>query len=450
MNTFCLALVFLSLLGGAALLRRAHDRRSAAPLAAALSGAALLGALGFAAAGVWPARAAAGSPPDLLASLLLGAVTVSLFGMSLGAPRSELEGDRLASAFALAAVFAAACFAHGTRWLGVVVAVSAVPLVPRGRAVILPLIGSASMAAGLFWLAQAGEATLPIAGDAPSGALALVWIGAWMRIGLVPFHGWVPVLFERSHPAKSLLAFVANPGTVVLIRVCLGTRWMHGEAGHLFTALAAFSALYGAFLCLGQRDLLRAVGFQALASSGLVVTGLCSRETAGVAGAIVHLAASSLFLTGLTLVAWGVRARFGGAPGVAVQGVAQRARHASAAFLLFGLAAAGFPGTLCFVSEDLLLHGVIEHRPVVGTVMVLTTALSAVAMLRLFFIVFLGPPSGSGAPAGLAREVVPDLFPREKAAFGLLLAVLVGLGVSPGLAVRAAEISASMATSGPH
>lgn len=446
MSATPLILALLALLGGAVALRRASDRGTAAALASFLSGAALLGAALHLAQDALAARSGAGAPPDLLASVLLGGVTLSLFVMCLGAPRAEADGDHLSSAFALAAAFAAACFTHGTRPLAVVVALSAVPLARRGRATILPMLGSMSMTAGLLWLAQAGHGALPITGDAPSGALALVWIGAWMRIGLLPFHGWLPVLFERGYPAKAIVSFVANPGTLMLVRVCLGTRWMSGQAGHLFTALAALSALYGAFLCLGQRDLLRAVGWQALASSGLVVTGLCSREAEGITGAIVHIAASGLFLSGLTLVAWGVRARFG-AP---ISGIGQRARHASAAFLLFGLAAAGFPGTLCFVSEDLLLHGVIEHRPIVGTLLVLTTALSAIAMIRLFFRVFLGPGRAGSARPGLARELVPDLFRREKAALGLLLAVILGLGLSPWPAVRAAELSAATVGSGPH
>lgn len=447
MSAIPLVLVLLALLGGAVALRRASERGAVAAIAPVLSGAALLGAALHLAQDAVAARSGAGAPPDLLASVLLGGVTLSLFVMCLGAPRAEAFGERLSSAFALAAAFAAACFTHGTRPLAVVVALSAVPLARPGRAAILPVLGSMSMSAGLFWLAQVGHAVLPVTGDAPSGALALVWIGAWMRIGLLPFHGWLPVLFERGYPVKAILSFVANPGTLVLVRVCLGTRWMSGQAGHLFTALAALSALYGAFLCLGQRDLLRAVGWQALASSGLVVTGLCSREAEGITGAIVHIAASGLFLSGLTLVAWGVRARFGGAP---ISGIGQRARHASAAFLLFGLAAAGFPGTLCFVSEDLLLHGVIEHRPIVGTLLVLTTALSAIAMIRLFFLVFFGPGRTGSARPGLARELVPDLFRREKAALGLLLAVILGLGLSPWPAVRAAELSASIVGSGPH
>lgn len=450
MSTLALVLIFLALLGGAVWLRRAPERAAAASAATVLSGAALAGTVALLLSSAWPARGATVSPADLLVTLLLGAATLSLFVLCLGAPRSEINGDHLSRTFALAALFAATCLAHGTRALGIVVALSALPLVPRGRLAVLPVLGSASMAAGLFWLAQAGEISLPIAQDAPAGALALVWIGAWMRIGLVPFQGWLPVLFQRGYPAKSVLAYVANPGIVIMLRVCQGTGWMSGSAGQLFTALAAISAVYGAFLCLGQRDLFRAIGWQALASAGLVVTGLCSREEAGMAGALVHVAASGLFLAGLTLVAWGVRARFGGAPGVAVVGVGERARHASAAFLLFGLAAAGFPGTLCFVSEDLLLHGVIEHRPVIGTVIVVTTALSAIAMLRLYFRVFSGPPRAGRVRPGVAREPIPDLFPREKAAFGLLLAALIGFGLSPSGPIRAAQLTADVAAPGSH
>lgn len=445
MSTLTISLTFLALLGGALWLRQAPEPRRAAAAATLLSGVAAAGTLVLIAAAASGAGDLASRPGDLLVSALLGAVTTALFVMCLGAPRSDIDADRLARAFAVAAMFAAACLANGARPLAVIVVLSAVPLLPRGRLAIVPVLGSAIMAAGLLWLAHAGWSTLPLAQGAPAGPIAVVWIGAWMRLGLLPFQGWLPVLFERGYPAKSVVAFIANPALLVMLRVCTGTAWMSGPAGQLFTGLAALSALYGSFLCLGQRDLLRAIGWQALASTGLVATGICSREPEGVAGAVVHVAASSLFIAGLTLVAWTVRARFG----AAATGVGHRVRHAGAAFLLFGLAAAGFPGTLCFVSEDLLLHGVIEHRPVIGMIMALTTALSAIAMLRLYFTVLMGPSRAAPARPGLAREVIPDLFPREKAAFGVLLAALFGLGLAPAPPVRAAELVAAAGAESP-
>lgn len=437
--------LFLSLAMGGAVLHRLGDRRGAARVAPFFAGAAAVASVALVVA-TSGQNSGAAVPTSLFGSILLSAASLSLLAMSIGAPRAELDGKRLASPFALVFTFAAACLVQRTLVLAIIVALSAIPLVRRGRAVILPVVGSIVMAAGLIWLSRSGSDAIPVAPDAPSGALALVWLGAWMRAGLVPFHGWLPVLFERGYPAKAALTFAASPSVVVLCRVCLGARWMSGSAGTLFTALAALSALYGAFLCLGQKELLRAIGFQSLASTGLVVTGLCSREAAGVAGAVVHFAAASLFLTGLSLVAWGVRARFGSAR---EGGLADHARHASAAFLLFGLAAAGFPGTLCFVSEDLLLHGVIEHAPVIGTLVVITTALSAIAMIRLYFRVFLGPARPS-ARRDLAPPPIPDLFPREKAAFGILLAALIGLGVAPSPAVSAAQVSTALFAKGPH
>ncbi|MBK8251218.1 MAG: hypothetical protein IPK82_00930 [Polyangiaceae bacterium] len=322
-----------------------------------------------------------------------------------------------------------------TELLALLAALSVLPLASRGRVVVLPIVGTAFLSAGLFWLARAGVPLFRPRELAPPGAVALVLLGAWMRIGLFPFHGYVPVLFERSHPSKAAVAFVANPGMLILMRVLTESAWDLGISGKVLMVVAAISGLYAAFLCIGQSDLLRAVGFQAVASTSMIVAGLCSREEAGAFGAILHATGSGLFVTGLALVAWGVKARLGTSPGTATPGIASAAPHAAAAFLLFGLAAAGFPGTLGFVSEELLLHGVIEHHPVTGTLIVLTTALSAIAMLRLFFLVFYGAPNTRGRSAAFAPTVPIDLFPREKLAFGALLVVIFGLGVMPAPAL---------------
>ena len=94
------------------------------------------------------------------------------------------------------------------------------------------------------------------------------------------------------------------------------------------------------------------------------------------------------------------------------------------------------PGTLSFVGEDLLLHGVLESHPLVALPLLLTTAICAITLFRAFQKTFLG---GLAQEKKLLLETVEDLLPRERiAALGLFALVFVG-GLLPGPLLRVRE-----------
>jgi NADH-quinone oxidoreductase subunit M len=95
-------------------------------------------------------------------------------------------------------------------------------------------------------------------------------------------------------------------------------------------------------------------------------------------------------------------------------------------FLAMGLACTGFPGTLGFVGQELLVDGAVDVFPVMGFAIVIASALTGLAVLRMYFSLFCGRSealSHSGLRLGLTR--------REAWTFVALVIVLVGLGVAP-------------------
>ena len=95
-------------------------------------------------------------------------------------------------------------------------------------------------------------------------------------------------------------------------------------------------------------------------------------------------------------------------------------------FLCMGLACTGFPGTLGFVGQELLVGGAIDAFPVMGFAVVLESALTGLAVLRMYFSLFCGRPDAlahSGLRLGLTR--------REAWTFVALVIALIGFGVVP-------------------
>jgi NADH-quinone oxidoreductase subunit M len=95
-------------------------------------------------------------------------------------------------------------------------------------------------------------------------------------------------------------------------------------------------------------------------------------------------------------------------------------------FLAMGLACTGFPGTLGFVGQELLTNGAVDAFPVMGFAIVLASALTGLAVMRMYFSLFCGRPTvptHASVQLGLTR--------REAWTFVALVTVLIGLGVAP-------------------
>jgi NADH-quinone oxidoreductase subunit M len=95
-------------------------------------------------------------------------------------------------------------------------------------------------------------------------------------------------------------------------------------------------------------------------------------------------------------------------------------------FLAMGLACTGFPGTLGFVGQELLVDGAVDVFPVMGFAVVIASALTGLAVLRMYFSLFCGR-----SEVRLHPSLRLGLRPREAWTFVALVAVLVGLGIAP-------------------
>jgi NADH-quinone oxidoreductase subunit M len=105
------------------------------------------------------------------------------------------------------------------------------------------------------------------------------------------------------------------------------------------------------------------------------------------------------------------------------------------AFLLAGLASVGFPGTLGFVSTELLVDGAVEADLSIGLGVVLAAALNGIAVVRAYFLIFTGTRHVS--------SVSLSITPRERFAILALTLLILGGGLFPQPGVssryRAAE-----------
>lgn len=254
---------------------------------------------------------------------------------------------------------------------------------------------------------------------------------------LFPLQTFQPVLFERGHSGLAALLFVARPASYLVARVLLPLLPDVGPTAlSLVADLGLATAIWGGLLALAQRDLRRFVGALATSQSGLTLIGLASTNAEGLAGGLVYWVSSSLALSGLVLVVHMVKARTGTTDIRQLGGIAQTMPQASAMFLIVGLTAIGLPGTLGFIGEDLLVHGVLDSYPWVAAVQLIATLLNGIAFFRVYTEAFVGKSRHLKVPAGR------DLAPRERLAVAGLVVATIAFGLSPRGIVHARDLAA--------
>jgi NADH-quinone oxidoreductase subunit M len=190
--------------------------------------------------------------------------------------------------------------------------------------------------------------------------------------------------------------------------------------------LALGTAVYGAALALVQTSARRACGYLFVSQSALVMAGLdCTSVSALAGGLLLWLSAGTAF-AGLARCVLVLEARRGRLDLSTHHGGYERMPVLAISFLSMGLACTGFPGTLGFAGQELLVDGAVDAFPVLGFAVVIATALTGLAVLRMYFALFCGrrdAATDSGIHLGLTR--------REAWTFAVLVMVLVGLGLAP-------------------
>ena len=264
-------------------------------------------------------------------------------------------------------------------------------------------------------------------GQNPAIEMAGMWvivIAALVRKGIVPFHAWVPEVFDHGRLGPAILFSAPQLGaymTVVLIVPRASPDMLRTIA-----ILALGTAVYGAALALVQTSARRACGYLFMSQSALVMAGLDCTSVSALAGGLLVWLSAGLAFAGLARAVLVLEARRGRLDLTTYHGRYERMPVLAISFLAMGLACTGFPGTLGFVGQELLVDGAVDAFPVMGFAVVIASALTGLAVLRMYFSLFCGRSDAlahSGLSFGLTR--------REAWTFVALVIALVGFGIVP-------------------
>ena len=259
--------------------------------------------------------------------------------------------------------------------------------------VLYSLFGGLVMLAGVIGLAVTASSdvkgssrlflvdTLAGHGDGPRlWIFASFFLAFAIKAPLFPVHTWLPDTAEQAPPGTSalLVGVLDKLGVFGMISLCLP---IFPKASHdgapLIMSIAVVSILWGAFMAIASKDLMRLVAYTSVSHFGFIVLGVFSGSHTAMTGAIVYMVAHGVATSALFLTV-GFLGRRG--PGYAIgdYGGWQRATPLIAGvFLTAGLATIALPGLSGFVPEYLVLVGTFARHPVPACAAVLAVILAA-------------------------------------------------------------------------
>jgi hydrogenase-4 component B len=321
-------------------------------------------------------------------------------------------------------------------------------------------ISGASLLAGLLLLAgRSGSLSLAsFAGVAPGAlrttAQVLLLLGFAVKVGLVPFHVWLPRGYAAAPgPARAIMAGVAvNVGFYGLWRTfaLLGPPpgWLTGT----LLVLAGVTAVLGIAHAAVQGSLERVIAYSSVENTGLILVGfgvalvgaavadqrlVAAGLLAATLQVVAHTAAKSLLFTASA----GIESAAGSSDLDQLAGMARRLPWSGTGLAIGGLTLAGLPPTAGFVSEWFLLEALMQQfrvpglgdrlvLAIAGAAVALTAGFAGVTFVRLLGLVVLGKPR----PGGAAR--LRDYGRSGRAGIVLLAAGCLGIAALTPLEIR--------------
>lgn len=237
---------------------------------------------------------------------------------------------------------------------------------------VLFLVGIAAIYHNTGWLDMKRVATqMPLLHENPAILTAtIVFVAFSIKLGLFPFHFWLPAVYTGTRPAVAaiLSGALANIGTYGLIRFGADIFPRELQAGApVLIALGAISIVYGGIQAIARHTPNEVLAYSAIGQVGYILIALGIGGEAGYAAAIVYAVVNALNKALLFLAA------------------SLRGWIAGAAFAIGAFSVAGVPPAGGFFGKMAVFQTSLDdNQPWIVALVFVGGALSFVYMFQLY------------------------------------------------------------------
>ncbi|MBI2836645.1 MAG: NADH-quinone oxidoreductase subunit N [Chloroflexi bacterium] len=277
-----------------------------------------------------------------------------------------------------------------------------------------------------------------------AGGMVLMIAGFGFKIAAVPFHMWVPDVYEGAPtPVTAYLSVGSKAaGFAVILRVftsvfgdVLSSNW-----AAVFAVLAAFSMTLGNVVALPQTNIKRMLGYSSIAQAGYIMVGLAAVGAIGggigQGGILFFLASYALANMAAFSAIIAISNKTGSDDIQGFAGMFKRAPVLALALTLSLISLIGMPPAAGFIAKFYVFSaGVRAGLLWLVVIAVLNSVISAYYYLRVVKVMWFGGPA--------SEEKVPSSGALR---FGLLVASIGVLlfGIAPGLILKVTEAATSI------
>ena len=234
--------------------------------------------------------------------------------------------------------------------------------------------------------------------------LVFVVVGLAFKLGAVPFHMWIPDVYDGA-PTAVVMYISSAPklaAFAMIMRFLVGgLEPMFHSWQEMLTILAILSMGLGNVIAIAQTSMKRMLAYSTISHMGFFLLGIISNSGNGYSSSMFYVLVYAVMSMGvfgmLTLMS---------SKGIEcedikdLQGLSQKHPWLAGLMLIFMFSMAGVPPTLGFYAKLLVIQSVIESGMTwLAIVSVLMAVIGAFYYLRIIKVMYFdSPPEGAGAP----------------------------------------------------
>jgi NADH-quinone oxidoreductase subunit M len=252
-----------------------------------------------------------------------------------------------------------------------------------------------------------------------------------IKVAMFPFHTWLPDAHTDAPAAASVMlaGVLLKMGTYGFIRFSLPLLPTDPELRsriiHVLVVLSLVGIIYGAIVCLMQKDMKRLIAYSSVSALGFCTLGIFSLTPIGLSGSVLQqinhgISTGALFLiVGILYERRHTRliSEFGG--------LAAPMPNLAAIYFVVTLSSLGMPLLNGFIGEFAILQGAFAVNKAWAAWGVLGIVFTAACLLWLYQRTMFGSVTHE------INKALPDLSLRDYTILLPLVAMIVWIGIYP-------------------
>ena len=278
--------------------------------------------------------------------------------------------------------------------------------------------------------------------------IVLLIAGFGFKIAAIPFHMWIPDVYEGAPTPITAYLSVASKaaGFAVILRVLSSSfvvpAWLSLDWAMVFAVLAAIGMIVGNIAAIPQANIKRMLGYSSIAQAGYLLVGLAAVGMSATADITVRsvilffLASYTLTNLGAFFAIIAISNKLNSDLIEDYSGMGKRSPWLAMALTLCLISLIGMPPAAGFIAKFYLFSAAVQQGLLwLVIIAVINSVISAYYYLRVVKVMWLGEPaSEERAPSSAALKVALAL-----SCIGVLL-----MGIVPGPMMKLAELAARM------